>query len=698
MNVNRKNLDIDTLLTRELFLKNPDNTNPAANLAVLTDGEGGTYLRNIYGDVSAPTGFNALYLPDTNTSTVANKAYNVLSFKAGTGVTLFFDKEKNVVINTIPLVPSSFSYISTPVGSIYADRVQADFNMVPQYGVNFSVSNNKLLIGGIPSFKTINIETRSGTSQNVASPLVSSFKFQPGFGIDLSVSTNQTIQIATTQKAYSLNEITIDNLSTFMFGSTFNNLNINSKGNLRITQQTKSTLNLETHAFSKIVTDTNQILEAANSNESLSLVRGYGLDYKIAANSLTIQLASTMARTIQAETVSTIANSNSIFNLRGSSSIKYSNTEDGSLKIDTVDFNKITCGDGAVLYSNNTNNPQVNKSINLVGAGGVSVTGDPISNTVSFLFTGRLPSTLGSPYSYTQVLIYSSITDKTQPKERPYILDSAPNASATLGIVGISPIYVEANRSPDVSSLFYVGVNSETLLETTSTNFANLKSTVISYAPLLVLSSINTSTLTADKVFNNFSDSSSLNVSTISLLGNQFITTSSEKGSAIIINNISSNYASINDITISSIMTPSASIPLMSFNYTSKCVGINKNGSALTNNVSLDISGVILANTFATYSDPRLKEFKNPYLLSLSDLDSLTPSHFKWLADEKMDVGFSANEIENILPTAVSMGSTGLKMVDYSKISMISIAALKDANCRIKALESTVHSLVSKLY
>jgi hypothetical protein len=135
----------------------------------------------------------------------------------------------------------------------------------------------------------------------------------------------------------------------------------------------------------------------------------------------------------------------------------------------------------------------------------------------------------------------------------------------------------------------------------------------------------------------------------------------------------------------------------MSFNYSTNCVGINKNGATLTNNVSLDISGTILANTFATYSDPSLKEFTNPYNLTLSDLDGMNPSHFKWLSDEKEDVGFSATEIESILPTAVSLGPSGLKLVDYSKLSIISIAALKDANHRVKALESTVQALAAKL-
>jgi hypothetical protein len=71
MNVNRKTLDIDSIVIRQLGIKNPDNTVPVENLAVLTDGNGGTYLRNINGNTLQ--GFNRVFLPDTNASTISNK-------------------------------------------------------------------------------------------------------------------------------------------------------------------------------------------------------------------------------------------------------------------------------------------------------------------------------------------------------------------------------------------------------------------------------------------------------------------------------------------------------------------------------------------------------------------------------------------------------------------------------------------------
>lgn len=641
MSGNNRSLELDTLYARRLFLTNPNNTAPPANYALLANGTGGTYFGNLYGTVP-PTGFNAVYLPDSNVSTVANRPYNVLSLKQGTGVSIVLDNENSIVFNTVPIVPSSFSFINTPSGSIYADAMQANFNMEPNYGVNFSVANNRLLIGGNPSFGNIQIRTPTGNNQIVAATTLSSFTLAADFGIDISISSNTTnvIKIGTSQKSFSLNEITIDNLSTFKFGSTLNNIKMTAKGNLLITQQTPSTLNFETHGFSRIVTNTNQIIEASTTSESLTLNRGYGIDYLTTSNALTIKLASTMAHSIQTPTASTIADANSKLNLSAGDSITYSNALNGSLQINTTDFNRIICSSGAPVLSNATNST-LQKQVTFRGVNGLSVTGDPTTNTVSFSYSG--PGTVGASYAYSQILLYSSVTSVLSPLTNPYTLNAAPYASATLGIAGVSPILIRPGTSPTESSLFYISIDSEKLLSTTSTTLSSLTSTT-----------------------NSLASAAAQNT----------------------------NYTKFNCVTISSITSSLTAIPLMSFNYLTNCVGINKSGRPLTNLVSLDISGTILAHTYATYSDPSLKAFGDPYTLSLSQLEEIQPSHFTWLSNNKKDVGFSAVDVERILPSAVSIGDSGLKLVDYSKLCILSIAALKDANSRIKSLESTVQSLV----
>ena len=72
----------------------------------------------------------------------------------------------------------------------------------------------------------------------------------------------------------------------------------------------------------------------------------------------------------------------------------------------------------------------------------------------------------------------------------------------------------------------------------------------------------------------------------------------------------------------------------------------------------------------------------------------MVPKYFNWVEDNSHDVGFSADDVESVLPEAVKIGPTGLKMVDYSKLTIVAIASIHDSNKRIKALESTLKALM----
>ena len=179
MSGNNRTFEVDKILIRSLYLKNPDNTTPSPNLAVLTDGTGGTYLRSVY-NAANPAGYNAVYLTDSNVSTVANLAYNTLKLKEGPGVALLKDRDDNIVIKSVSIIPSSFSFISTPTGIVYSERVMGTLSLVPDYGTTMSVIDNILHIGGYPSFGAIYVST---TSSILASPQISSFSLIPDFGI-----------------------------------------------------------------------------------------------------------------------------------------------------------------------------------------------------------------------------------------------------------------------------------------------------------------------------------------------------------------------------------------------------------------------------------------------------------------------------------------------------------------------------------
>lgn len=685
MSANQRLLEVDKFLTRELNIRNPDNSVPPPNLSLLTDGMGGTFFKSVY-NAENPAGFNAINLVDSNERLVANLAYNTLNLKEGQGVAILKDSDNTIIIKAIAIIPSTFSYVSTPSGSIYAENIADTLKILPTYGVTTTVSSNSLYIGGYPGLNIVNVSTIKNTfGQIQASSDISSLTIVPDFGIDLQVRRPNTLVIGTSAKHYSLNQLTINSLDMYNFNSKFNTLNFSARGNLSLQMNDTASIDFVSHSFSNIHTNTDSI-NSALTGATLKFLTGYGLETKVVEselhiksnkpafdkittlkgtisslenytelilntgygitteqynNTIKLSLEQPYTAVINAENISTVANTSSIINFAAGAGIEYSNTSSGALKIATNDFNIVEAGNQTIL----SDNPVSKKKLKFKGLGNMLVQGDPLTNTVSFLMTGGMASSIGTAYAYSQVLIYSTVTNINQNTENfpgPFILNSAPNYSATLGITGVAPISVVPEYDFNKSSMFYISVDKQEL-------FSDDISTIR-------VSSLNIlGKLTTDQFLISSATMDSLNVTRIA-----------------------------SDLNIKN--------PLMSFDYVNNRIAINKNG--LPGLAALDISGTVLAKTYATYSDPVLKDFKEDYKINGGALDRLVPKYFNWKEDETHDVGFSAEDVECILPEAVKIGPTGLKMVDYSKLTIVAIASIHDSNKRIKALESTLKALM----
>jgi hypothetical protein len=112
---------------------------------------------------------------------------------------------------------------------------------------------------------------------------------------------------------------------------------------------------------------------------------------------------------------------------------------------------------------------------------------------------------------------------------------------------------------------------------------------------------------------------------------------------------------------------------------------------------TLHVGGTVLAESFNTYSDSSLKNFESPFIIDKTDLEALQPWNFTWKSNAQPDVGFAAEDVEKILPSAVQKGPNGLLMVDYSRLTVLSLAALRDTNKRLSGIESTLQFLTDKL-
>ncbi len=109
--------------------------------------------------------------------------------------------------------------------------------------------------------------------------------------------------------------------------------------------------------------------------------------------------------------------------------------------------------------------------------------------------------------------------------------------------------------------------------------------------------------------------------------------------------------------------------------------------------------GVAVASggvTFDTTSDRRLKENIEP-LKATDKLMEMNPVLFNWKADPDgpKNMGFIAQDMQNIMPEAVSSDDTEEKMLrmDYGRITPILVSALQDAHRKIEQLESRIAAM-----
>jgi hypothetical protein len=85
-------------------------------------------------------------------------------------------------------------------------------------------------------------------------------------------------------------------------------------------------------------------------------------------------------------------------------------------------------------------------------------------------------------------------------------------------------------------------------------------------------------------------------------------------------------------------------------------------------------------------SDSRLKRDITPFGPSLGSLTALQPVHYYWRAAEFPDrqfgdrraYGLIAQEVEAVLPDLVVTGEDGYKAVDYTKLPLLTIQAVKE--------------------
>src|SRR6056300_170317 len=112
----------------------------------------------------------------------------------------------------------------------------------------------------------------------------------------------------------------------------------------------------------------------------------------------------------------------------------------------------------------------------------------------------------------------------------------------------------------------------------------------------------------------------------------------------------------------------------------------NPNGSVGTINTSGS------ATQYNTSSDARLKEITGE-ARGLEVINALNPVAYNWKADGQSDEGLIAQEVEEIVPNAVSQNEEEYYQMDYSKLVVHLVKGMKEQQEQIESLKSEIELL-----
>jgi hypothetical protein len=128
-------------------------------------------------------------------------------------------------------------------------------------------------------------------------------------------------------------------------------------------------------------------------------------------------------------------------------------------------------------------------------------------------------------------------------------------------------------------------------------------------------------------------------------------------------------------------------------------VGDVRVGTAAANGCVKNFAGTGLIGICT--SDARLKRDIDPFGPTLAALSRLQPVHYYWRATEFPDrhfgdaraYGLIAQDVEQVLPELVVVNDDGYKAVDYSKLPLLTIQAIKELKAENDGMQTRIADL-----
>jgi hypothetical protein len=134
-------------------------------------------------------------------------------------------------------------------------------------------------------------------------------------------------------------------------------------------------------------------------------------------------------------------------------------------------------------------------------------------------------------------------------------------------------------------------------------------------------------------------------------------------------------------------------------------IGCTNPSSKLHVNGTISTTAASVSTSITCSSDRRFKKNISPLQNSLEKVLNLQGVNYDWRIDEfpnkhfneGRQLGFIAQEIEEVLPLVVQTDAEGYKAVDYSRLTPVLVEAVKEQQAIIDAQQAEINSLQSQL-
>lgn len=123
-----------------------------------------------------------------------------------------------------------------------------------------------------------------------------------------------------------------------------------------------------------------------------------------------------------------------------------------------------------------------------------------------------------------------------------------------------------------------------------------------------------------------------------------------------------------------------------------------RGAETIISDIGIDTNGSVSAtNGFFQTSDANLKNFSDPIPVDLEKLSTLKKHYFTWKTGGERQIGVCAQEIQELYPEIVNQSNDGTLSVDYTKLSVVALAAIDDLYKKNQELEERLAKLESIL-